>query len=90
MRHDFTILDIFNALSNGEIESGWTLKDEMLTMKVVIPANTSASIHIPGDPGAVQINGSGLLDSGIDYKKLEGETVLTAGSGSYVIVTTLK
>jgi alpha-L-rhamnosidase len=74
----------------GEIASGWELEGEKLTMKVEIPANTSASIHIPGDPSAIEINDSGLADFGMDYKEMNGETVLSAGSGSYVIVTSLK
>ncbi len=74
----------------GEIASGWELEGEKLTMKVDIPCNTSTSIHIPGDPSLVKINGTGLLDSGIDYKNLDGETVVSAGSGNYVIVTSLK
>ena len=74
----------------GEIASGWELEGEKLTMKVEIPANTSASIHIPGDPSAIEINDSRLADSGLDYKEMNGETVLSAGSGSYVIATSLK
>ena len=74
----------------GEIASGWELEGEKLTMKVEIPANTTASIHIPGDLSGVEINSSSLTDSGLDYKTVDGETVLSAGSGSYVIVTTLK
>ena len=74
----------------GEIASGWELEGEKLTMKVVIPANTTASIHIPGDPSGVEINSSSLTDSGLDYKKVNGETVLTTGSGSYAINTSLK
>jgi alpha-L-rhamnosidase len=74
----------------GEIASGWELEGEKLTMKVQIPANTSATIHIPGDPSDIEINSSGLDDLGMDYKNLEGETVLSAGSGSYAIVTSLK
>ena len=74
----------------GEIVSGWELEGEKLTMKVEIPANTSASIHIPGDPSAIKINDSGLADLGMDYKEMNGETVLSAGSGSYVIETSLR
>ena len=74
----------------GEIESGWELEGEILTMKVEIPVNTTASIRIPGDPSAIEVNGSGLAVSGIDYKESEGETVLTTGSGMYLIVTSLK
>jgi len=74
----------------GQIASGWELEGKKLTMKVEIPSNTSASIHIPGDPSAIEINGPGLADSGLDYKNVDGETVLSTGSGSYVIITTLK
>jgi alpha-L-rhamnosidase len=74
----------------GEISSGWELEGEKLTMEVEIPCNTSSSIHIPGDPSLVKINGSGLLDSGMDYKNIDGKTVVSAGSGNYVIVTSLK
>ena len=74
----------------GKIESGWELEGEKLTMKVKIPANTTASIHIPGDPSGMEINSSGLTDSGMDFKKMNRETVLLAGSGSYTIVTSLK
>ena len=74
----------------GEIASGWELEGEKLTMKVQIPANTSATIHIPGDPSDIEINSSGLDDLGMDYKNVGGKTVLTAGSGSYAIVTSLK
>ena len=74
----------------GQIASGWELEGEKLTLKVEIPVNTSAFIHIPGDPDAVKINSSGLADSGMDYEKVDGETVLSAGSGSYEIVTSFK
>jgi alpha-L-rhamnosidase len=74
----------------GEVASGWELEGEKLTMKVQIPANTSATIHIPGDPSDIEINSSGLDDLGMDYKNVDGETVLLAGSGSYAIVTSLK
>jgi len=74
----------------GEISSGWELEGEKLTMKVQIPANTSATIHIPGDLSGIEINSSGLADTEMDYKKMEGETVVLAGSGSYTIVTSLK
>lgn len=74
----------------GEIASGWELDGEKLTMKVQIPANTSATIHIPGDPSAIEINSYSPNELGLDYKKVEGETLLSAGSGTYEIVTSLK
>jgi alpha-L-rhamnosidase len=74
----------------GEIVSGWKLDGEKLTMEVEIPANTGASIYIPGDPAVIQINGSSISGSGLDYEKRDGAIVLSAGSGDYKIETSLK
>ena len=74
----------------GAIESAWELEDKQLTMKVEIPANTSASIHIPGKTAEIVVNGTGLAVSGLGYKESEGETILSTGSGNYVIVTSLE
>jgi len=74
----------------GEIVSGWELDGEKLTMTVQIPANTTASIHVPGGAIAIDINGSALIDMDLDHKSLEGETVISAGSGSFRIVTTVE
>jgi alpha-L-rhamnosidase len=74
----------------GQIVSGWTLEGEKLTMEVEIPANTSATIHIPGDSPLIDINGSPLVDMGMEYWDNKGETVLKTGSGKFSIVTTLK
>ena len=73
----------------GEIVSGWKLEGKQLTMEVKIPVNTSATIHIPGEPVLIDINGSPLVDMGMDYKEIDGETVLTIGSGKYIIDTSL-
>lgn len=74
----------------GEIVSGWELEGEKLSMKAVIPANTTATIHIPGDPISVDINGSALVDMGMEFKSVDGETVVSTGSGTYLIGTTVK
>ena len=73
----------------GEIVSGWKLDGKQLTMEVVIPANTSATIHIPGASSGITVNGSGLEDSGFEIKELEGKVLGRTGSGTYTIVTTL-
>jgi len=73
----------------GEIVSGWELDGDKLTMEVVIPANTSASIHIPGALDNILINGKSTADTGIEFKELEGAVVGRTGSGSYTVVTTL-
>jgi len=73
----------------GEIVSGWKLDGKQLTMEVEIPANTSATIHIPGASSGITVNGSGLDDSGFEIKELEGKVLGKTGSGTYTIVTTL-
>ena len=73
----------------GIIASGWVLEGETLTMEVEVPANTSATIHIPGKTGEISINGEGLEDSAIDHQEKEGAVVAKTGSGNYTIVTKL-
>lgn len=73
----------------GEIVSGWKLDGEQLTMELEIPANTSATIHIPGGTSGITVNGTSLEDSGIEFKELDGKVLGKTGSGTYTIVTTL-
>jgi alpha-L-rhamnosidase len=74
----------------GEIVSGWKLEEEQLIMEVEIPANTTASIYVPGDPVAIDINGSALVDLGWDHTQMDGATVFSTGSGTYTIKTSLQ
>jgi len=71
----------------GEIESGWTLEGKKLTMKVEIPANTTATIHIPGQASGINFNGASLNQSGVNYKVADGKVLAKVGSGQYTIVT---
>ena len=73
----------------GEIVSGWKLDGEQLTMEVEIPANTSATIYIPGESKGITINGKGLEDAGMEFKELDGKVLGKTGSGTYTIVTSL-
>jgi len=58
-------------------------------MEIEIPANTSATIHIPGEVSGMTINGNSLEDSGVEFKELDGKVLGNTGSGTYTIVTTL-
>jgi alpha-L-rhamnosidase len=71
----------------GTIASGWERTEESLTMKVTIPANTSASIHVPGAPDAIEVNGTPLSVSGLTHEAKDGETVISTGSGTYSFLT---
>ena len=73
----------------GTIVSGWELDGDQLVMNIEIPANTSATIHIPGNPDNILINGDSLEESGLEYRVTGGKVVGESGSGSYKIHTKL-
>ncbi len=73
----------------GTIISGWELEGEILTMDVKIPVNTSATIHIPGGPSDVLINGEPLEESSFRQQCLKGSVAVSTGSGRYTIITKL-
>ena len=59
----------------GRIESAWRITGDELTMNVTIPANTSATIYVPGKTDAA---------AGTHFVDAEGNTsVFTVGSGAY-------
>ena len=67
----------------GTIESNWQKKDDILTMNVVIPANTTATVYVPGKN--VTENGVSAENSeGVEFKKYEnGYFVFSVQSGEY-------
>jgi len=73
----------------GTIVSGWKLDGEKLILEVEIPANTSATIHIPGQSSAITSNGAILGDSGMELQEMDGKVLVKTGSGTYTITTTL-
>jgi alpha-L-rhamnosidase len=70
----------------GTLKSGWKRENNMLTMDIEIPANTTATIFIPsGDPSRVTESGK-PLDNRTDIQlmsKPEGNTQVKLGSGVY-------
>ena len=73
----------------GTIVSGWELDGETLSMEVEIPVNTSATIHIPGAPAEILINGQVLEGSSFEQLCLNGSVTVNAGSGHYSIISKL-
>ncbi len=69
----------------GEIVSGWELNEDQLEMEVKIPANTSASIYIPGGPDQIMVNDVALADSGLSYEIEDNQVMGEIGSGKYHI-----
>jgi alpha-L-rhamnosidase len=73
----------------GTIVSGWELSEDNLDMKVQVPVNSSATIHIPGAPGNIEVNGVTLSGSDFEFREEDGETRLETGSGNYRITVKL-
>lgn len=74
----------------GTIESSWKRDGEVITMKVTIPANATATIHVPAaDVKNVTVNGAAAGEAPhVEYLETEGGRVLLqVASGSYRIVT---
>lgn len=75
----------------GEITSHWDLDGERLTLKVGIPANTTATVVVPS------LAGTEILESGVNLTQADGvelvgregdAIVLRVGSGSYAFAST--
>jgi hypothetical protein len=70
----------------GEISTSWRRQGHRFTLDVTIPANTTATVHVPAvNPQAVTENGvdAGQAD-GVRFLRMEdGAAVYKVGSGSY-------
>jgi alpha-L-rhamnosidase len=73
----------------GPIESGWRRAGGRLTLTVTLPANTTATIHVPAaNPRAVTESGRPASNApGLRYRgQAQGCAVFEAGSGTYRFV----
>jgi alpha-L-rhamnosidase len=73
----------------GPIESGWRRDGGRLTLTVTLPANTTATIHVPAaNPRAVTESGRSASNApGLRYRgQAQGCAVFEAGSGTYRFV----
>jgi alpha-L-rhamnosidase len=59
----------------GRIESEWSLDDDRFALKVTIPVNSEALVHVPGT--LEERDGATVL------REESGATVLSIGSGRY-------
>ena len=75
------------ASPRGLVRSHWQKRDDGVEMRVTIPANTTALVHLPAAPDAVITeSGTPLTDgvAGVRLVSREGGTaVLDVGSGDY-------
>lgn len=76
----------------GRIASRWQLEGDQLTMAVTIPANTTATIHVPATDAAA-VTESGLpadRAAGVKLLRMEnGRAVFEVGSGNYRFHSTI-
>ncbi len=73
----------------GRIVSAWSIEDTSFRLKVTIPPNTTATVHVPAADGA-EVSESGRPLEGAEGVELLGaderEAVLSVGSGDYEFV----
>jgi len=74
----------------GTIESNWQKKDGVLTMNVVIPANSTATVYVPGE----NVKESGVTAEnaeGVHFLKYKnGYNIFSVKSGEYNFKSSLK
>ena len=75
----------------GQIVSNWKREGDRLTMEVIIPANTTALIHVPAkDAAGVTESGKAIPEAdGVKFLRMERNTaIFEVGSGSYQFQST--
>lgn len=77
----------------GRIVSHWKREGRKLTLEVTIPANATATVHVPTQDAAGVTEGGNTLDKvqGVSFLGMEGNAAVCAvGSGTYRFGSTLK
>jgi alpha-L-rhamnosidase len=73
----------------GKISSAWRVEDDRFVLQVTLPANTTATVHVPSaEPSAVTEGGVPLHEAdGVELLRADGvEVVFIVGSGRYEFV----
>lgn len=84
---DITWAETSCQTNNGGILSSWKISDNILTLKVRIPVNSTAIIEIPGsDPGQLSENGIPVKSSKFikSVEVIDGKILCEIPSGEYV------
>lgn len=78
--------------SQGRITSAWRRTTDHLELNVIVPPNTSATVHVPAaDPNQVKESGKTANGAtGVSFLRQQaGRAVFSVGSGSYHFTTPL-
>ncbi|MFD8228733.1 family 78 glycoside hydrolase catalytic domain [Streptomyces massasporeus] len=71
---------------HGLLSSRWTDRDGAFTLKVTVPVNTVAEVHVPADTRSTVTEGGRPADkaTGVRFLRMEdGAAVFQVGSGTY-------
>ncbi len=77
---------------HGRIQSRWERDENRLALTVTVPANTTATVHLPTtDPDGVRESGQPAAEAeGLDQVRVEeGRVVYRIGSGTYTFTSDL-
>ncbi|MGW7493103.1 family 78 glycoside hydrolase catalytic domain [Streptomyces luteogriseus] len=75
---------------HGLLSSRWTSRDGVFTLKVTVPVNTVAEVHVPAGTRRAVTEGGRPADraEGVRFLRMEdGAAVFQVGSGTYDFVT---
>jgi len=78
---------------NGTISTAWNWEDDRFTLKISVPANTSAKVIIPASESSSIREGDNSLEEvrEVEILKVENEqTTVSIGSGDYIFTSTLE
>ncbi|MFE6096612.1 family 78 glycoside hydrolase catalytic domain [Streptomyces massasporeus] len=71
---------------HGLLSSRWTNRDGVFTLKMTVPVNTVAEVHVPADTRGAVTEGGRAADKakGVRFLRMEdGAAVFQVGSGTY-------
>jgi alpha-L-rhamnosidase len=70
----------------GKVESNWQLDDRGFHLRVTIPANTTATVRIPGAASSQVTENERRLENApgiVSVSQARPDLVITIGSGTY-------
>ncbi|HEV2399480.1 MAG TPA: glycoside hydrolase family 78 protein [Candidatus Sulfotelmatobacter sp.] len=70
----------------GQVASSWEIKDAKMTMDVEVPANTTATVRLPGARVEDVMESGKALQAGSNVQQEDGAVLTEIGSGKYEFV----
>ena len=89
---DLTWVKCYHDSPYGRIVSNWKREARKLAMEVTIPANTTATVHVPARDATAVTEGGNTIDKakGVKFLRMENNAAAYAvGSGTYRFASSL-